>query len=85
MAYSTGDSAAALHHAHVDRAVAGRSASISCVSPAEPQIPAVADPFFHVGATVKFHPAMLPEDLAKGAAASQHAPITRPQGHGSHP
>ncbi|MGI8827016.1 MAG: DUF3303 family protein [Chloroflexota bacterium] len=37
------------------------------------QIPAVAEPFFFAGATVKIHPVMLPEDLAKGSAALQQA------------
>lgn len=37
------------------------------------QLPAVCEPWFFVGATVKLHPVLLPEDLARGGAALQQA------------
>jgi hypothetical protein len=37
------------------------------------QMTSVAEPFFFAGATVKFHPVMLPEDLARGSAALAQA------------
>lgn len=32
------------------------------------QIPAIAEPFFQMGAKVEFHPAMVLDDLKKGLA-----------------